>query len=561
MVGARELGEFAWSIENLLNRAARQHAARARRRSSRRCARRWPRCPSSSRSSRAALPGALTSPASPRAPTHFAAGRGSRARCADAEAGKRRPSAASREHPRSRAAPRRLAHAGACPAPAPRHRAAAPLRRGSRGRVAGSAHGAGRRHAALAAPAMLPSARYPMRRCATSTRARPRRTSPTVRAFLAREAKQPEPHLLPEEVYRACHTLSGSSKMAQARHGIRLAEPLDHWLRRAFSSGVGLGDEELTLLKDCMAAMESVATHLDEPTGFFVNHWQLLERIERAEQEPRSAHRRRGRRVAGCSVARHEADAAGADERVDFDPEVAAIFTDEATELIDASEHALSDWCSQPESDEFRLRTQAPAAHAEGRCAHGGHHADGRPEPRARVARDAGRDRQARAPMARCSMRIQASLDELARMREQVATGQRVAAARAIIARLQSSRTAGSRSCAAAAPAAGAGRHGACAAAGAARRGAGGAAPCRSRRDGASVTPVRRRGRVRNRRAVTRHRPPMTALAKLNAELLLARRSRFGPRRRPTRGPRVSGAPRRAAAAAAARPRAAADAR
>ena len=62
----------------------------------------------------------------------------------------------------------------------------------------------------------------------------------TVRAYLDREAGLPDPHVLPEDVYRACHTLSGSSKMAQARHGIRIAEPLDHWLRRAFSSGLGL---------------------------------------------------------------------------------------------------------------------------------------------------------------------------------------------------------------------------------------------------------------------------------------------------------------------------------
>jgi len=82
----------------------------------------------------------------------------------------------------------------------------------------------------------------------------------TVRGYLAREAQLPEPHALPEDVYRACHTLSGSSKMAQARHGIRLAEPLDHWLRRAYGSGLGLGNEDLTLLADCMAAMESVAT-------------------------------------------------------------------------------------------------------------------------------------------------------------------------------------------------------------------------------------------------------------------------------------------------------------
>ena len=87
-----------------------------------------------------------------------------------------------------------------------------------------------------------------MTRCATSTRAKPATHVATVRAYLAREAKFPEPHALAEEIYRACHTLSGSSKMAQARHGIRLAEPLDHWLRRAFSSGLGLTGEDLALL-------------------------------------------------------------------------------------------------------------------------------------------------------------------------------------------------------------------------------------------------------------------------------------------------------------------------
>src|SRR5579864_1378763 len=106
----------------------------------------------------------------------------------------------------------------------------------------------------------------------------------TVRAFIAREAALPEPHVLTEEVYRACHTLSGSSKMAQARHGIRLAEPLDHWLRRAFSNGVGIRNDDLVLLGECMAAMHAVATHLDEPTGYFLSHWQQLERIEKADR-------------------------------------------------------------------------------------------------------------------------------------------------------------------------------------------------------------------------------------------------------------------------------------
>ena len=182
----------------------------------------------------------------------------------------------------------------------------------------------------------------------------------TVRAYLDREAGLADPHVLPEDVYRACHTLSGSSKMAQARHGTRIAEPLDHWLRRVFSSGLGLTKQDLSLLSDCMVAMESVATHLDEPTGYFVTHWELQDRIAEADKAL-------DQRIAAASAAR-AAQEASIDEAVseesaseeepepsddagDFDPEVAAIFTEEATELIEASEQALSDWRSEPGRD------------------------------------------------------------------------------------------------------------------------------------------------------------------------------------------------------------------
>jgi len=106
-----------------------------------------------------------------------------------------------------------------------------------------------------------------------------------VRTWLVREQPHPAPHVLTEEVYRACHTLSGSSKMAEARHGIRLAEPLNHWLRKSFDSGIGLDDSDLVLLSDCMGAMEAVAGHLDENTIYFVVHDTLRARIARAEMD------------------------------------------------------------------------------------------------------------------------------------------------------------------------------------------------------------------------------------------------------------------------------------
>ena len=43
----------------------------------------------------------------------------------------------------------------------------------------------------------------------------------------------------------ASRTLSGSSRMAEARHGIRLTAPLEHWVRKSFDSGVGLETSEL----------------------------------------------------------------------------------------------------------------------------------------------------------------------------------------------------------------------------------------------------------------------------------------------------------------------------
>jgi chemosensory pili system protein ChpA (sensor histidine kinase/response regulator) len=106
-----------------------------------------------------------------------------------------------------------------------------------------------------------------------------------IRAYLRRRGGQSAPHDLPEVVYRAIHTLSGSSKMADARHGIRLTEPLNHYMRKVFDSGRGLTDAGLVLLADVVAAIERVVSHIDEETGFFGEQPLLRERIAELESE------------------------------------------------------------------------------------------------------------------------------------------------------------------------------------------------------------------------------------------------------------------------------------
>jgi chemosensory pili system protein ChpA (sensor histidine kinase/response regulator) len=426
MVGARELGEFAWSIENLLNRLLDNTLTRS------------PAILEALRAAIAALPELIaqlesgtavrSDIAAISARAHaLAAGRGS-TRAAEAEeegAGEAAPaatytlSASTVGRLVKPAADVAAARAGTAPAESAQPAGQAPRAAAAR---------------AAPTPSGDPGARSLPDETLRDIYARETAAHiATVSAFLKREVSLPEPHVLPEEVYRACHTLSGSSKMAQARHGIRLAEPLDRWLRRAFASGAGLGGEELTLLQDCMVAMESVATHLDEPTGFFVNHWQLLERIEHAD---RNLDQRIAAAAAAAPAGETAAGAEPTDEAVDFDPEVAAIFTDEATELIDASEHALSDWRSQPESSDYRLALKRPLHTLKGGARMAGITPMG----------DLSHELESLVMLVDTGKlgaddaifdAIQASLDELARMREQVATGQRVAPARAMIARLQ----------------------------------------------------------------------------------------------------------------------------
>jgi chemosensory pili system protein ChpA (sensor histidine kinase/response regulator) len=303
----------------------------------------------------------------------------------------------------------------------------------------------------------------------------------TVRRWLARERAMSAPHVLTEEVYRACHTLVGSSTMAEARHGIRLAEPMNHWLRKSYDSGIGLDDSDLGLIGDCMSAMETVASHLDEGTGFFIVHDTLRARIARAEIEldrriaeatalslrtstsfqvppvepptvlqpvmpaplapsampaaPVAAAPSAPARTPAPASAPPPAPAAAAPPSADFDPEIAAIFSEEAVELLEACESAMSAWNAAPQDHEQAAALRRPLHTLKGGARMAGI------TPMGELAHEletlitriesglTGSDDNARGV-------AQESLDELAHMREAIAGGRPVAAKPALIARI-----------------------------------------------------------------------------------------------------------------------------
>ena len=94
----------------------------------------------------------------------------------------------------------------------------------------------------------------PARRVATS---RPSARISTVRKVCL--SRTPSPKTLIEPA----HTLSGSSKHLSRRAALAsLVAP-------RIQQRPGTANQDLSLLSDCMLAMEAVVTHLDEVTGYF----------------------------------------------------------------------------------------------------------------------------------------------------------------------------------------------------------------------------------------------------------------------------------------------------
>ncbi|MBC7984984.1 MAG: Hpt domain-containing protein, partial [Candidatus Obscuribacterales bacterium] len=106
-----------------------------------------------------------------------------------------------------------------------------------------------------------------------------------IRDYVGSCALLTAPYPVTEALHRACHTLRGAAKTAGARQGIKIAEPLNHYIRKLYDNGVGLPPAGLQVLKDSVRAMEMVVEHITEATGYFVTHQSIIERIAKLEQQ------------------------------------------------------------------------------------------------------------------------------------------------------------------------------------------------------------------------------------------------------------------------------------
>ncbi|MGH8185986.1 MAG: Hpt domain-containing protein, partial [Steroidobacteraceae bacterium] len=106
----------------------------------------------------------------------------------------------------------------------------------------------------------------------------------TILEFIAACDAAPAPYPVTEALHRSCHTLSGTAKTAGARQGIKVAEPLNRYVRKLYDNSIGMAPAGLEVLKDASVAIQQVVDHIDADTGRFLDHVRIVTRLNELEQ-------------------------------------------------------------------------------------------------------------------------------------------------------------------------------------------------------------------------------------------------------------------------------------
>ena len=162
----------------------------------------------------------------------------------------------------------------------------------------------------------------------------------TVRGFVEEFAVASPPISITEPLHRACHTLFGSARMANCAAAIELCQPINQEIRYGFETDIRLGTSAVVTLGRFADEIERLCTALEAGEAFAADPdvTDAAASLEFATPEEFAA----PEAVADQAVIPDAEDSDAEPEvAADYDPEIAAIFCEEASELLDQAETQL----------------------------------------------------------------------------------------------------------------------------------------------------------------------------------------------------------------------------
>ena len=158
-----------------------------------------------------------------------------------------------------------------------------------------------------------------------------------------------------ENLHRACHTLHGSANMANVGRGVEVAAALNRFVRRVFDHKTGFQQSGLDALRAAMKAIATIIGEINQPEPKRANYTALVDHITRLTNAVTPVDVAHAEQVnvqeAEIVDLVHKVEHAAPPEitleeptEADYDAEIAAIFTEESAELLEAADKALGEW-------------------------------------------------------------------------------------------------------------------------------------------------------------------------------------------------------------------------
>lgn len=238
-----------------------------------------------------------------------------------------------------------------------------------------------------------------------------------------------------DKLYRACHTLHGSANMANVERGVAVTGSLNRFVRRVYDYKVGFKQSGLDGLRAASRAITAIVGDINQPERKRADYDALVNHLIKLTDAVQPEHTQVPVEVPAPVVV-PEPVVEAAVEEPEYDAEIAAIFTEESAELLESADKALIEWTKNKDSkqpmEELKrhLHTLKGGARMAGITAMG----DLSHELEALlIAVDQGRVKATPA----VDELLQQSVDELHRMRDAVIAGKVVAVATKLESRIQ----------------------------------------------------------------------------------------------------------------------------
>ena len=255
-----------------------------------------------------------------------------------------------------------------------------------------------------------------------------------IKAYLEACQGHEPPFQVTDKLYRACHTLHGSANMANVERGVAVAGALNRFVRRVYDYKVGFQKSGTDGLRAAAQAITSIVNDVNKPVQKRPDFAVLIDHLSNLTNavQPETAQAEKAIEATE-PAAQPEPEQA---EEGEYDAEIAAIFSEEAAELLEAADVALGHWSKDKSAQEpieelkRHLHTLKGGARMSGISAMGNlsHEIEA-----LLINIDDGRIEASK----RIEDVLQESIDELHRMRDTVIAGKKVVAATDLEQRIQ----------------------------------------------------------------------------------------------------------------------------